>query len=169
MRALFNSYLDLVLMRLAPQAFPASWFLFGLVLVAFLAMMLASNYLLSGELAFAAVRTALSGFNLCVGTALILTLAGRWPRWRQTATALLGGETVIGLVLLPVLMVRAAGIENIFIALSLLAFFVWELMFFGHVYRNALDTGMGAGIAVGLIYVIASALAEQALVPFPQR
>ncbi|HEX6930436.1 MAG TPA: hypothetical protein VF267_14360 [Gammaproteobacteria bacterium] len=167
MAALFARYLDLVLMRLPPQAFPASRFLFCVTLLAFLAMVLASNFIVSRDITYAVVRAILSVFNLCAGTALILLVARRGARWQQTVTALFGGETVIGVIVMPVLLARSMGMDNIFILLSLLLFLAWELVFLGHVYRNALETGMGAGIFIAVIYVIASTWTKQQLMPFP--
>lgn len=167
MIALFVRYLDLVLMRLPPQAFPASRFLFGVTLLAFMLMMIASNYILSGEAAYSLFRAVLSVVNLCAGAALVLAFARRSARWQQTATALLGGETVIGLIVLPVLLARSMGMDNVFILTSLFMFMIWELVFLAHVYRNALETGMGAGMLVAVIYVIASSVIKQQLLPFP--
>lgn len=167
MFALFNRFLDLVLMRLPPQAFPASRFLFGVTIVACLLVSLGGNYVLSADIGYSIARAALSVFNLCAGAALILAIARRAARWQQTATALLGGESVIGLILLPVLLANAAGIENIFILLSMLLFLAWELVFLAHVYRNALETGMGAGMLIAVLYVVVSLVLKQQLAPFP--
>ncbi|HEX7047723.1 MAG TPA: hypothetical protein VF275_09165 [Gammaproteobacteria bacterium] len=167
MIALFVRYLDLVLMRLPPQAFPASRFLFGVTLLAFAIVMLVSNFILSGDWVYSLVRAVLSVFNLCAGAALILVIAKRSARWQQTATALLGGETVIALIVLPVLLARTMGMENVFLLMSLLLFLAWELVFLAHVYRNALGTGMGTGLLIAVIYVISSVYIKQLVMPFP--
>jgi hypothetical protein len=167
MLTLVRSYYELLLMRLPPQAFPASSGLFGIVLAAFAVVALTNNFLMSGEAGYALAHAGISIVNICAGTAIILFIARRLPRWQQTATALLGGTALLGAMLLPVLIVYVAGIQNIFIYLSMLAFNVWNLIFFAHVYRNALDTGMGAGIAVALIYLIASLFIKATLAPFP--
>jgi hypothetical protein len=167
MFALFNRFLDLVLMRLPPQAFPASRFLFGVTFVAYLLVSLGGNYVLSADAGYSMARAALSVFNLCAGAALILAIARRKARWQQTVIALFGGESVIGLILLPVLLTSAAGIENIFMLLSMLLFLAWELVFIAHVYRNALETGMGAGVLTAVLYVVASSVIKQQLAPFP--
>lgn len=155
-------------MRLPPQAFPASRFLFGLVLAAFAAMAVMSNFLASGELAYAFLRALLSVFNLAVAAAIILFIARRPARWLQTTTALYGGEVVLFVFMLPLLVAYAFDISNIFIEISQWLLIVWELIFIGHVYRNSLDTGMGAGIAIALIYVIVSAIVKQSLIPYPE-
>lgn len=167
MFALFARYLDLVLMRLPPQAFPASRFLAGITLTAFAVTIFASNLVVAHDPGYAALRTLISVFNLCAGAALILSLARRSERWQQTVTALLGGETVIGLIVLPVLLAQSAGMSNVFLMMSLLLFLVWELVFIAHVYRNALETGMGTALLVAVIYVIASSVIKQQVLPFP--
>lgn len=164
---LIKSYYQLLMMRLPPQAFPASRPLLVIVLLAFGLVSAISHYLLVGELAYAVGRAALAIINLSVGAGLILLVARRIVRWPQTLTALLGGSALLGAMLLPVMMVYVLGIQNIFISLSMLAFNIWELVFFGHVYRNALDTGMGTGIAVALIYLIASLYIKGTLLPIP--
>lgn len=168
MYALFKRFLDLALMRLPPQAFPASRFLLGIALAAFAAMAVLSNFLASGEFAYALLRALLSVINLAAAAAVILLIARRPARWLQTATALYGGEVVLFVFMLPLLVAYAFDISNTFIVISQWLLIIWELIFIGHVYRNSLDTGMGAGIAIALIYVIVSAVVKQSLIPFPE-
>lgn len=164
---LIKSYYELLMMRLPPQALPASRLLLVIAVIAFGLVSMVNHYLLAGELHYAVGRGALSILNLSVGAGLILLITRRIARWPQTLTALLGGSALLGAMLLPVVMVYVLGIQNIFISLSILAFNVWELVFFGHVYRNALDTEMGVGIAVSLIYLITSFYIKGALLPLP--
>lgn len=168
MLALFNRYLDLVLMRIAPQDFPASNFLLVIATAAFLAIATLASFVVSDSAGYAILRAVFSVVTLAGFAALVLALANRGRRWQQTAAALFGGETVIGLIQLPVLLAWASGIDNVFIAMSLLLFLAWELVFLGHVYRNALDRGMGTGLAVAVIYILLAMLAEQAVLPFPE-
>ena len=169
MLALFNRYLDLVLMRLPPQAFPASRFLFALVAVTFFVVATLASYVISDAPGYAALRALLSMATLAGFAEITLAFANRTARWQQTTTALFGGETVIGLVQLPVLLAWSSGLDNVFIAMSLLAFLAWELVFLAHIYRNALDRGMGTGIAVALVYVLLAMLIEQVVLPFPEE
>lgn len=168
MLALFNRYLDLVLMRLAPQAFPASRFLLALVTIAFFFIATLASFVVSDSVPYAVLRAALSVLTLAGFAAIVLAIANRRLRINQTVAALLGGETVIGLVQLPVLLAWSSGLDNVFIAMSLLAFLAWELVFFAHVYRNALDRGMGIGLAIAVIYILLAMLVEQAVLPFPE-
>lgn len=168
MVSLIKSYYELLMMRLPPQAFPLSRTLLVIALTAFAIVSVLNHFLLTGELGYSMARAGLSVLNLSVGAGLILLVARRMVRWPQTLTALLGGSALLGAMLLPVVMVYVLGIQNVFISLSILAFNIWELVFFGHVYRNALDTGMGTGIAVALIYLIASLYIKGALLPFPE-
>lgn len=166
MLALVRSYYELLLMRLPPQAFPASAALFLIALAAFFVVAFLHHWIFAAT-HLALARAALSVANICAGSAIILFMARRSPRWLQTATALLGGAALLGLMLLPVTAVWMIGMRNIFVSLSLLAFGIWELVFFAHVYRNALDTGMGAGLAVALIYLLCSMYIKQVFVPLP--
>jgi len=168
MSALFKRFLDLALMRLPPQAFPASRFLFGVVLAAFMLMAMLSNFLVTQDAGYSIARGILSALLLGAGAAVILLVTQRPARWLQTATALYGGEVVLIVFMLPILLAYLLDISNVFIVISQWLLILWEVVFIGHVYRNSLDTGMGAGVAIAFIYVIVSAVVEQSLIPFPE-
>lgn len=167
MVTLIRTFYELLLMRLPPQVFPASRWLFGLTAFAFALIVAVNNMVIAGDAAYALARSGITIVNVCAGAAIILFIARRPERWQQTVTALFGGAALLGAMLLPVLIVYVSGIENVFIHLSVLAFNLWELVFFAHVYRNALEVGMGAGVAVALIYLISSLFIKATLVPFP--
>lgn len=167
MLLLVRYFLDLVLLKLPPQAFPASRLLFAITLTGFAGTRFLDWYLATQDLLFSLLRTGLSLINLSAGTAVILLLWQRLPRWQQTMTAFMGGEAVLTLIVLPLMMVYAMGISNIFITLSFLSFMLWELIFFAHVWRHALDRGMGAGMLVALAYTLASSYIKQLLLPVP--
>lgn len=167
MLALVRSFHDLLLMRLPPQAFPASSALFLLTLAAFFVVAFLHHLVVGAGLPQALLRAIISVANVCAGSAVILYIAGRPARWLQTVTALFGGTALLGVMLLPVVGAWMMGMQNILIMISLLLFSVWELVFFAHVYRNALDVGMGAGLAVALIYLLSSMFLKEILVPLP--
>src|SRR5690606_2097858 len=102
MLALVRSYYELLLMRLPPQAFPASNVLFALSLAVFFVVAFLHHWIVAADLALALARALVSVANICAGSAVILFIARRQPRWLQTTTALLGGAALLGLMLLPV-------------------------------------------------------------------
>lgn len=167
MLALFNRFLDLALMRCPPQDFPPSRFLLGLVVVAYAVLAFGTSLLVSENAGYSALGTLLAVADIGVGLALVLRVARRPERWLQTSIAIYGGKVVLIVFTLPVMLAFALGISNFFVGVSQLLLVIWQVVFIGFVMRNALDTGMGAGVAVALIFVIGTEVFEQWLLPFP--
>lgn len=166
MLQLLRYFIDLIRLRLPPQAFPASNFLFLLTAAAFLLVTLAYLALAGFEPGFVIGRTVLGFVNQLAGAWLILALFNKSARWLQTTIALLGGDTLFALFALPLIASGAPADNGLLVAL-LLGLMIWQIVFFAHVYRHALDTGMGAGILVGMIYVLVSSTIKQAILPAP--
>ena len=167
MFALFNRFFDLTLMRLPPQEFPASRFLLMLVLTLFALLTFMSNFVLTENLAYSLARSGMSIGTVGAAAALLLFATRRAARWQQTVTALYGGEVVLMVFMLPVLVAYVLNIENLFIMISQWLLIIWEIAFIAHVYRNALDSSMATGVIVAIVYIVASAVLKQELLPFP--
>ena len=164
MLQLVRYFFDLIRLRLPPQAFPASNFLFLLTTVSFLLTTLLYLSVAGYEMSFVMGRTALSLINQLAGAWLILALFKKGARWLQTATALLGGDTLFALIALPL---AGTGANSWLVVMLLLALLIWQITFFAHVYRHALDTGFGAGILIGMIYLLVSSTIKQVVIPAP--
>lgn len=172
MHAIVNFFIELALLRRAPQDLPASTVLFWLVLTAALisGVMLAGS---AGVQIMEGLEQTVMGFALMLGALyLALNLVKRPQRFLQAATALLGVETLISLfALLPVGLagpVTANAGAQAFAGLLFLALVGWSVLITGHILRHTFGISLIQGVAIGigfdlLSYVIVGALTEGSL------
>ncbi len=154
---LLQLFIDIAFHRRGPEHVPAASVLLVLVLSSAVIVQVGSLLALNFTLPRAVTETALH-LAMTLGTyALVLTLRGHGSRVLQTATALLGTATLLGLCMLPVATWMHAGLQAQAVApLATLAFFVllvWSVDITGWVLSRALDAhyAMGVLIAVGVI------------------
>ncbi|NEX16149.1 MAG: hypothetical protein C1943_05815 [Halochromatium sp.] len=171
MLAIINFFIDLALLRRAPQDLPASAALLLLVLAAGLVagLLLA---LTAGVGLGSGLLQSLLDLGLMLGAlSLALRLLERSQRFLQTATALLGVDTLITLMaLLPVGLARPVDTESGLLALAGLLFMLlvaWSVLATGHILRHAfgLTLMQGAAIAIGfdlLSFVIVGGIVDSA-------
>jgi len=169
--AIINFFIDLALLRRAPQDLPASAALLLLVLAAGLVagLLLA---LTAGVGLGSGLLQSLLDLGLMLGAlSLALRLLGRPQRFLQTATALLGVDTLITLMaLLPVGLARPVDSESGLLALAGLLFMLlvaWSVLATGHILRHAFGLTLlqGAAIAIGfdlLSFVIVGGIVDSA-------
>jgi hypothetical protein len=144
--------------RLGPQDLPASNTLFtGTLLLYVLISSIIGGFELSPERALlsASVEVALMLGML----RMMLWVRDLWPRFQQTATALLGTGTLFGFVAVPLMwwQFQYAEPADAFVP-SLLIFilFIWSVAVVGHILRHALNTPFYVGVAVSLLYTYVS-------------
>jgi hypothetical protein len=170
--AIFNFFLDLALLRRAPQDLPASSVLFALVLLVALLGGILLAITAGAPVMVGSVQTVLD-FDLILG-ALYLTLnvVKRPSRFLQAATALIGTETLIGLLaLLPVSLATPAGGDTGLLAMAGLMFLGlvgWSVVISGHILRHTFSITLmqGVAIAIGfdlLSFVVVGAMTEGSL------
>jgi hypothetical protein len=151
-------FLDICLLRLAPQDMPCSSFLLGLSLLMYAGLSFTAA-LLSLPV-FPALILALFDAGLIAGLLWILLwirdLLNRMP---QTLIALYGSGTVMQLIALPVVLWQnsavaapAQGVAAILLWLWLL----WHLVVIGHVLRHAVQTILPLGTLLALLYLFVS-------------
>jgi hypothetical protein len=99
----------------------------------------------------------------------VLTIARHRQRFLQTGIALLGVAVLAQLVLYPLSsllnVIGADRPESIVLGLLLFVGLVWYLLACANIWRAALDSGIGVGIAVSVGYLMLSMLVEQQLLP----
>jgi hypothetical protein len=164
---LLNFFVDLCLLRSAPQDLPASQPL--------LAAVLAVNALagiLLGVQTWAGAGVALAATVLDIGLLLgllfiALQLRGVTPRFVQAATALLGAGTLFTLIAMPLQPLLGAPEEIEVAALLYLALLIWVQLVYGHVLRHALNLSLVAGVGLALIYTFTSAVLIELFFPLP--
>ncbi|WP_328986408.1 hypothetical protein [Thiorhodovibrio winogradskyi] len=156
MLAILHFFIDLCLLRRAPQDLPASSVIFALVVVA--------GTLGSMLLALSAGEKALVGFlqgllDIAFMAALlhvILRLVDKPARFLQTATALIGADTLIGLVaLLPLSLAAGADETSGLLVLAGFLFMglvVWGVLASAHILRHAFEIPLMQGVFLAIAY-----------------
>jgi hypothetical protein len=171
LQAIVNYFIDLALLRRAPQDLPASSVLFGLVLIAGLLGGVLLSLTAGARVTVGLTQTVLD-FGLMLGALyLALHLVKRRRRFLQAATALVGAETFIGLLaLLPVSVAAPGSEETPMLALAGLLFLGlvgWSALITGHILRHTFGITLAQGVAIGIAfdlvsYVVVGALTETA-------
>ncbi len=164
---LIRLFIDICLLRAAPQDVPAAPVLLWLSLGAYLATGLLA--LAPGEGAVrAGSMVAVDAGTLLVLLAVSLQLRGHPARFGQAATALLGTGTLFGVLLLPVLALGGTGETAAGLTFPLwLGLFLWGLVVTAHILRHALDLPIAGGTLVAVLYFAVSMMLIEALFPRP--
>ena len=157
-QALIRFFVDLCLLRRAPQDLPASTTLFRAVLTADLFAGLLVG-LISGQPFLSSLVQGIAELSLQLGLLYgALRLTGHLGRFTQAGTALLGSGALIALAALGPLALNPTGsTESDAAALGaflLLLVVVWNLVVTGHIVRHTFGISLGQGIAVAVGYEV---------------
>jgi len=151
-------FLDICLLRLAPQDLPGSSFLLGLSLVMYAA--LAFGAALLSLPFFPALVLALFDAGLIAGLLwILLWIRDTLNRFPQTLIALYGSGTVMQLIALPLVLWQTAEVAapaQGVAALLLWVWLLWHLLVVGHVLRHAVNTILPLGTLLALLYLFVS-------------
>jgi L-asparagine transporter-like permease len=169
MLRLAKAFWDIALWRRSPAQLPASLFLLGLVAAAVAILEVLGALLPPGPSDRIFTRVILSvGLPLVFAWA-VLAIAHHRQRFLQTGIALLGVAVLAQLVLYPLgSLLNVIGSDRpASIPLGLLLFvgLIWYLLACANIWRSALDSGIGVGIAVSVGYLLLSMVLEQQLLP----
>lgn len=167
---LIQLFVDIAFHRRGPEDVPAAGVLFAVVLLGASLVQVASLLALDNDPGRAVIETAMHLLITLGAYALLLWWRGLAGRFRQTATALLGTGTLLGLVMLPVAMWVDAGLRIEAVSpVAILAFFVlmvWSIDIAGFVVSRALGTHYVLGVLVALAVIVAdTSLRRQWLPP----
>ncbi|HMD73158.1 MAG TPA: hypothetical protein VKG05_04795 [Steroidobacteraceae bacterium] len=169
MLRLAKAFCDLALWRISPAQLPPSAFLLGLV-AALVALIEVAGALVPPP----APESIAARILLSVGLPLawasgILRLASRRERFLQTAIALLGVGALALLVLYPLdWLSQTLGTDHpaaIPLVFAWLIALVWYMLACAHIWRAALESRLGVGVAVSMGYLLLWMLLEQTLLP----
>jgi hypothetical protein len=152
---IINFFIELALLRRAPQELPASTALLGMVLIVGLGAGLLLG--VTAGVGFASgLLQSLLDLSLMLGAlAAALRLLRLGARFLQTATALVGVDILITLLaLFPVGLARPTDADSGLLALAGLMFLLlvaWSVLATGHILRHAFGLTLlqGAAIAIG--------------------
>jgi len=169
MLRLVKAFCDIALWRKSPAQLPASLFLLGLVAAAVALLEVLGALLPPGPSDRILTRVALSvGLPLAFAW-IVLAVARHGQRFLQTAIALLGVAVLAELVLYPLgSLLNVIGSDRpaaIPVGLLLFVGLIWYLLACANIWRAALDSGVGLGIAVSVGYLLLSMLLEQQFLP----
>ena len=161
-------FVDIAFHRRGPAALPVSQFLFGIVLVAYLTVSLLAlqiNWSLRQ-----AVGPLVLDVMFCMAFFwFVLQTAQHSGRYWQTVTALLGAETFLSLVALPLLVLRSAagdsGAIGVPVILLLSIVLLWSIDVGGFILSRALEQSYVVGVLIMLGYVIGSFMLGELLFP----
>jgi hypothetical protein len=151
-------FLDIVLWRRGPQDLPASRLLLWLAVAGYVGVSILQIALLAEPPAAWVVFVALDPLLLGCTVYLLLRLFGKTSRFEQTATAVFGTGTVLGLVLfLPAqIVLTRAGVApaSTLAGLVALALVVVFALVTGRILKLATDTNLLTGVTVSLVYYL---------------
>jgi hypothetical protein len=169
MLRLAKAFLSIALWRQTPADLPASLFLLVLTACAAGLMEVLGAFLTPGPQDRMVARVALEVSMPLAFTWAVLALARRRARFLQTATALLGVGVLAEIVLYPLGALRSTmgddRVASIPLGLLLLVGFIWYLLACAHIWRAALDSGVGLGGIISVGYLILTIALEQQLLP----
>jgi len=151
--ALINFFVELCLLRRAPQDLPASQSLFGLLVVVNLILGLLAGLTVDGGFGRSLLQSV-ADVVLTLGVFYAgFKLIGREARFAQTATALLGSGAVLGVLGLLPLTMLSGGEESAGSAIAGLLFLgllIWNLVVMGHILRHALEMTLGQAMVIAV-------------------
>lgn len=156
---LLRFWLDLCLMRAAPQDGPASSLLLAIAACCYF---LASAFSLSGSYGLAAAwPIALTELLLlAIFVTTLLYLFGMRARVLQTLSALTGAGCIIGVLSIPLVIltgpVEADTQLPVVLSLAWLALLAWNLGVTASIMRHALSRSFAVGLGVALVYMVIS-------------
>jgi hypothetical protein len=169
MLRLVKAFWDIAIWRRSPAQLPASLFLLGLVATAVAILEIVGALLPPGPSDRIVVRVTLSVGMPLIFTWVVLAVTRHRQRFLQTGIALLGVAVLAQVVLYPLgsLLNFVGSDEPAAIPLGVLLFagLIWYLLACANIWRAALDSGIGLGLAVSVGYLLLSMVLEQQLLP----
>lgn len=155
-KKLLNLFVDICLLRAAPQALPASTFLLLTVAVLSLitGVVVIGNHFANPLLALLAQLLDLAVMALLVGG--VLRLQGRLPRFYQSMTALFGSSVLLNLAVMPVQLLigddpAKSPMGDVGVLLFLILV-VWGLVVIGHILRHTFEMRFSSGLLIAIAY-----------------
>jgi hypothetical protein len=157
-------FLDLCLFRKGPEDTPASPFLLALTLLGYaLVGLLILSFQTGPDVALLQVVVE-GGLNLAF-LRVLLGVVRKPHRFVQAAIALMGTDALISLLALPLLLAQGVAAVGGMVHLPLLVMMVWNVAVSGMILGRAISRPLSVGVAVALLYTVASILLMAKLFP----
>jgi hypothetical protein len=171
MLKLAKAFWDIALSRRSPAYLPASLFLLCLVAGVSAAFEIFDALLPPHPGHKIVARVLLEVGWPILFTWVALALVRRLPRFLQTASALVGVGALADLVVYPTQWVmQYIGSDRLIAApfyVLYLVGFIWFLFACASIFRSALDSGLGVGAAISVVYLLLQLTLEQQLLMEP--
>ena len=168
MQALVKAFWEIALWRRSPADLPDSAALLGAAGLAYASLSALQSWMLFGTASLLG-RTLADLALLALPLWVLLAIARRMARYRQTLTALFGAGAILSPFVILLLALRSPAESAYPLALVVwggsVAVVLWYLFVIGFILRAALDTGTFTGVAIALAYVAGSSAALSALFP----
>ena len=169
MLRLARAFWDIALWRKSPAHLPASVFLLGLVAAAVAFLEVLGALLPPGPSDRILIRVLLSVGQPLGFAWVVLSIARHGQRFLQTSSALLGVAVLAELVMYPLgsLLSIVGSDRPAAVPLGVLLFMglIWYLLACANIWRAALDSGIGLGLAISVGYLLLSMVLEQQFLP----
>ena len=146
---------DICLFKKGPQDLPPYTIFLYLVIAAnvvisFMLLHMGNGFLKS-------LLQAATGLGLELAFCGIALMAiGKLARFTQTASALLGVDTLITFFALPVMATMYTGQGGVVVFLLMVGLIIWHWAIIGHIMRHALGQHISFGLGLALLYMVAS-------------
>lgn len=174
MPAVVEIFRDILMLRRGPQDLPYSAQLLGIVAAICIAVQLPVAWMRDIGAGTVLVSAALwLAFSLGL-LRLLLTLREKGSRFVQAATAFLGCNAAFNAIGIPIALLVGTPPQTpeqmtgaqVVAGLISLPLLVWKVAVDAHVFRHSLDISFGGGVAVALMWILATfALASLAGAP----
>ncbi len=151
--SLVRLFVAICLYQKGPQDVPASAGLFYLVVLAYFAV----GAVVLGMQAGSVIGIAQAAVELVLVLGFVwglLALSRKPARFQQTATALLGTDTLISVAALPLLLAVKVGPQAAFPTVLLMGLMIWSMAVTGHILRHALSKPLSFGIGLAVLYFL---------------
>ncbi|GAB4393800.1 MAG: hypothetical protein Tsb005_13630 [Gammaproteobacteria bacterium] len=169
MKAIIRLFWQVCLLRLGPQDLPYSTTLFSLIILGYVGVNLAQGTFYQ-PLTSAIWQTCILLSVDLLFLAVVLYLRTKIARYIQTACAILGVNTLINVLILPVALIHVTFIAQINNELALFALGmlflilvlginIWLIVINSHIFRHALDVPFAGGLFVALALMASDFLA----------
>lgn len=157
MTQVLRSLIDIAFLRRDPGALPASAAILSAAVIAYASVVAAQSWVLYGGDRLAQ-RVGLDLAFQLAALWLLLFVAQRVHRYRQTLIAVLGTGVLLAPISIALLMLQvpalAGGGVALLVGLVKLAFTVWVVLILAHILRSALDAHVVTGVAIALTLVV---------------
>ncbi len=153
------SYLALLsnicLFKNTPQDIPYSRFILHLSVAAYaLVSYVLIQLSINGWQAF--LHVGMEIILILIFTYLMLTLSNNRGRYTQTASALLGADTLISMLAIPAIGTLSINNNNPQAILAMFGLMVWHWLITAHIIRHSLDQSFLFATGIAFLYIFSS-------------